>query len=87
MNIESKLKVCDTYTASVLNYGPKVWGFHKGKDVELAHTQFCKLILRKFSSAPNFDINRTWSFAFNYFQKVKITEILDANSKNAKLYI
>lgn len=56
LNIESKLKVFNTYVASVLNYGAEVWSFHTGKDVECVHTRFCKLMLKVFSSSPNFMI-------------------------------
>lgn len=73
LNIESKLKVFDTYVASVLHYGAEVCGFYIGKDVEPVHTRFSKLVLRVFSSTPNFMIyTELGRLHLIFFRKLKI---------------
>lgn len=63
----------DKYIASVLNYGAEVWGFHTGKDVERVHTNFFKLILRVFSSTPDFMIHTELGrLTLIIFKKIKI---------------
>ena len=54
LNIQSKLRVFDTYVACVLNYGAEIWGFHVGRDIEKVHTRFCKMILKVKNSTSNF---------------------------------
>ena len=31
--------------APTLNYAAEVWGYHKGPDIEIIHTKFCRKIL------------------------------------------
>lgn len=54
LNIQSKLRVFDTYVACVLSYGAEIWGFHVGRDIEKVHTRFCKMILKVKNSTSNF---------------------------------
>ena len=54
LNIETKLRVFDTYVTSVLNYGSEIWGFHPGKDIEKVHVDFCKRVLHVKKCTPSY---------------------------------
>ena len=42
---KKKSKLFDTLESSVLNYSPEIWGLNEGKDIEIIHTKFLRIIL------------------------------------------
>ena len=51
INQHEVMPLFDRYISPILNYGCKVWGFHKAWNIEQMHLNFCKRILR-FNKLP-----------------------------------
>ena len=45
LSYEEKFKLFDCLVCSVLNYADKLWGIHKGPDLERFNTRFCRSLL------------------------------------------
>ena len=68
---KKQLDLFDSMVASVLNYASEIWGFNRGKDVEIIHNRFCRYILKVGKSVPNlFFIWRIGPFSYVYYEKI-----------------
>ena len=52
--IDLQLKIYDSLVLPILLYSSEIWGFENLKDIERAHLQFCKSVLKVRKSTPNY---------------------------------
>ena len=46
-------KVFDGKILPILMYGSEIWGLHRGENIEIVHTKFCRFVLKVYNNASN----------------------------------
>jgi hypothetical protein len=53
LGVNENIKLFDSMTVPILNYGCEIWGFHKAPDIERVYIKFCKQLLCVRSQSTN----------------------------------